>query len=241
MEICHRYKENGHAFSYSVCFINVVTFWLRNKIQLLQNCGKIMTEFLVASRDCDNNLELQFWHICFFFPKRAFLTAVPYLTLLNLDAFQALKLERRSWPLWCTWLFVERKSYFFMFLRSQCAVSDWLMLITAVQLWIERRYGWLCPPGKMFALRPIAWDSWHILTSRWWNHGNTCALFYYQFSYFLSLGKYKELCLHYRSLSCFKFPPMINMSKSIFFFKCTSSLLRFSDALQGTGRSSQLS
>lgn len=47
-EICQRCTENGHAVSYFLCFINVVTFRLRNKIQLLLNCGKVMTEFLVV-------------------------------------------------------------------------------------------------------------------------------------------------------------------------------------------------
>lgn len=56
--------------------------------------------------------------IFFFFQRRAFQRAVAYLTLLNLDAFQVSKLERRAWPLWCTCLFVERKSCFFVFLRN---------------------------------------------------------------------------------------------------------------------------
>lgn len=54
----------------------------------------------------------------FFLQKRGFQRAVPYLTLLNLDAFQALKLESQSYPLWYTCLFVERKSCSFVFLRS---------------------------------------------------------------------------------------------------------------------------
>lgn len=49
-----------------------------------------MTEFLVASRDCYNNLRVAFFtYMQFFFKKRAFLRAVLYLTLLNSSSLKA--------------------------------------------------------------------------------------------------------------------------------------------------------
>lgn len=103
-----------HLFYSYCCHVDSVQ-WLMSlvlcghaPIILSASQQRLLQQFTVAI--------LKYMH--FFFQRRAFQKTVSYLTLLNLDAFEVLKLERRAWPSWCTCLFVERKSCCFVFLRN---------------------------------------------------------------------------------------------------------------------------